>query len=147
MKKTIIFYGLSIAFILLAVQVSQYQLFAKYISFEVFIGLLALGFTIIGVWFGIRLTSPKIASPTTNLQGEFAFGDELISYGLSKRETEILEQIDLGKSNQEIADDLFISISTVKTHISNLFSKLDVKNRVQAIQKAKEIVNTTSTKV
>lgn len=147
MKKTVLVYGLAIAFILLFIQFSKYQLFTKYISFEVFVGLLALMFTVIGVWFGLKLTKPKVVLTTPSSNGDAVIGNQLINYGLSKRETEILEQINLGKSNQEIADELFISVSTVKSHVSNLFSKLDVKNRVQAIQKAKEIVNTGSTKV
>lgn len=145
MKKTIIAYGLAIALILILIQVSQYQLFAKFISFELFIGFMALIFTVIGVWFGMRMTRPKAALDTTPPVQELAFGDQLVSFGLSKRETEILEQINLGKSNQEIADELFISLSTVKSHVSNLYSKLDVKNRVQAIKKAKDIANTAST--
>ncbi len=147
MKKTIVLYGLAIALILLVIQVFQYQLFVKYISFEVFIGILAMIFTVIGVWFGIRWTSPKKTTLAKSSPKVLVFGDQLGSYGLSKRETEILEQINLGKTNQEIADELFISLSTVKSHVSNLFSKLDVKNRVQAIQKAKELTNTASTKV
>ena len=52
-------------------------------------------------------------------------------YGISKREQEIVLLICEGKSNQEIADELFISLSTVKDHINNLFQKTHVKNRVQ----------------
>ncbi|NJO00897.1 MAG: DNA-binding response regulator, partial [Bacteroidia bacterium] len=59
--------------------------------------------------------------------------------GLSNREYEILGLIAQGYSNQEIADQLFISLPTVKTHSSNLFSKLDVKRRTQAVQRAKEL--------
>ena len=59
--------------------------------------------------------------------------------GISKREYEVLEQIALGKSNKEIADTLFISESTVKTHVSNLLVKLDAKRRTQAVSKAKEL--------
>jgi ATP/maltotriose-dependent transcriptional regulator MalT len=44
-----------------------------------------------------------------------------------------------GLANQEIADQLFVSLNTVKTHSSNLFSKLEVSRRTQAIQKAKEL--------
>jgi len=47
MKRTIILYGLAIAVILLLIQVSQYQLFSKYISFELFVGFLAMIFTVI----------------------------------------------------------------------------------------------------
>ena len=59
--------------------------------------------------------------------------------GISKREYEVLELMARGLSNQEIADALFVSINTIKTHVSNLFLKLDTKRRTQAIQKAKEL--------
>ena len=59
--------------------------------------------------------------------------------GISKREYEILLKISEGFSNKEIGEALFVSESTVKSHISNLFSKLDVKPRTQALQRAKEL--------
>ena len=58
---------------------------------------------------------------------------------LSKRELEILVLLAQGHSNQEIAAKLFVSLSTVKTHIQNLFEKLDVKRRIQAVEKAKRL--------
>lgn len=57
---------------------------------------------------------------------------------LSKREFEVLQLMSQGYSNQEIADQLYVSIHTVKSHSTNLFSKLAVKRRTQAIQKAKQ---------
>ncbi len=59
--------------------------------------------------------------------------------GISQRELEVLFLIAEGRSNQEIADQLFLSLNTIKTHTSNLFSKLGVKRRTQAVQKAKEL--------
>ncbi|MBK8556245.1 MAG: response regulator transcription factor [Lewinellaceae bacterium] len=56
---------------------------------------------------------------------------------LSKREQEVLELLSKGLSNEDIAGELFLSLSTVKTHASNLFAKLDVNSRIQAIQRAK----------
>ena len=56
---------------------------------------------------------------------------------LSPRELEILHLIASGKSNQEIANTIFVSLSTIKTHNQNIFEKLDVKRRTQAIEKAK----------
>ena len=56
---------------------------------------------------------------------------------LSPREIEVLEQLSKGLKNQLIADNLFLSISTVKKHIENIFTKLQVHNRIEAIQKAK----------
>lgn len=58
--------------------------------------------------------------------------------GLSRRELEVVKELVEGKSNKEIADELFLSESTIKSHLSNIYSKLEVKNRVQAISKAKE---------
>lgn len=63
----------------------------------------------------------------------------LKALGISKRELEVLELIALGLSNQEIADRLFVSLHTVKTHSSNILFKMDVKRRTQAIEKAKRL--------
>ena len=52
--------------------------------------------------------------------------------GLSQREMEVLCWVALGKTNQEIAEDLFISLNTVNRHVSNIFSKINVTNRSQA---------------
>ncbi|MEM1002854.1 MAG: response regulator transcription factor, partial [Bacteroidota bacterium] len=57
---------------------------------------------------------------------------------ISKREYEVLQAIAKGLSNKEIAAQLFLSESTIKTHVSNLLTKLDAKRRTQAIQIAKE---------
>ena len=62
--------------------------------------------------------------------------DEL---GISKREYEVLELINQGYSNQEISNQLFISESTVKSHVSRLLTKLNAKRRTQAIRAAKEM--------
>ena len=55
---------------------------------------------------------------------------------LSDREQEILGLVAEGLSNQEIAERLIISITTVKTHVGNIFNKLGVTNRIQAIARA-----------
>ncbi|HOO10602.1 MAG TPA: response regulator transcription factor, partial [Cyclobacteriaceae bacterium] len=69
---------------------------------------------------------------------EFKFNEkEQSQRNISKRELEVLELMAQGLANQEIADKLFVSINTVKTHSSNLFSKLEVGRRTQAIKKAK----------
>lgn len=56
----------------------------------------------------------------------------LLHDDLTNRETEILQLIAQGLSNQEIADECFITLKTVKTHVSNILSKLDVSDRTQA---------------
>lgn len=64
---------------------------------------------------------------------------ELQKLGISKREHEVLELMSTGLTNQEIADKLFVSLNTIKTHSSNLFLKLEVSRRTQAIQKGKQL--------
>lgn len=95
---------------------------------------IALLFTVLGIWAGLQLNKNKQApiSPRTSRIAP----EEL---DIRPREFEILELMAKGMSNQEIADSLHISLSTVKTHNQNLFVKLDVKRRTQAISKAKEI--------
>jgi ATP/maltotriose-dependent transcriptional regulator MalT len=65
--------------------------------------------------------------------------DERLSEPLSERELEVLALIAAGKPNQEIADKLFVSMSTVKTHINNLYRKLGARSRTQAVARAKEM--------
>jgi len=57
---------------------------------------------------------------------------------LTEREQEVLHMIAEGHSNQEIAENLIITLGTVKAHVSNIYSKLDVRSRTQAILKAEE---------
>jgi LuxR family maltose regulon positive regulatory protein len=58
---------------------------------------------------------------------------------LSEREVQILRLLSLGLSNPTIADQLYISLATVKTHIRHIFEKLGVENRIEALNKAKEL--------
>ena len=65
--------------------------------------------------------------------------DQIKKIGLSSREYEILELMAKGLSNAEISAKLFIAISTVKTHVSNILMKLDAKRRTQAVEKARQL--------
>lgn len=85
--------------------------------------------------------SPSIAMKTLKfLKNSVVFEDletpEQIA--LSDREIEVLEQLSQGLKNQAIADNLFISFSTVKKHIENIYKKLQAHNRIELIQKAKQ---------
>jgi len=135
-KKTIILYGLALAALIFVLKYMEYRLFVQDISTEVYIGIIAVLFTVLGIWAGLRLTRKKVivAGP------EFLFNEQgLERLGISKREHEVLGLMASGLSNQEIADKLFVSVNTIKTHTSNLFLKLEVSRRTQAIQKAKEL--------
>lgn len=137
MRKTIIIYGLSMAALLGVLKYLEYSFVVRDIPFEFYVGVIAVMFTILGVWVGRRLTRVTyVTSPASDFELDDA---ALKRLGISKREYEVLELIAGGLSNQEIADKLFVSTSTVKTHTSNLFAKLDARRRTQAIQKAKEL--------
>ena len=58
---------------------------------------------------------------------------------LSEREMEVLALLAAGKSNRQIAKELFVALSTVKTHIKNIYTKLDAHNRTQAVSRAREL--------
>ncbi len=122
----------------------EYQFIIKELRLEFYIGVVAVFFTGLGVWMGLKLTRPKpivASATTTQIETKISRADEATAskIGISKRELEVLQLISEGLSNQEIADRLFVSLNTVKTHSSNLFLKLDVKRRTQAVQKAKDL--------
>ncbi len=138
MKKIILIYGASLAVLVFLLKYLEYQFFAKDLALEFYLAVIAMLFTGLGIWAGFRLTRKKVV--VVKMSADFVFNErELDRLGISKREHEVLEWMAKGLSNQEIADKLFVSLNTVKTHTSNLFLKLEVSRRTQAIQKAKEL--------
>jgi len=116
----------------------EYQYFVRDIPLEFYVGTIAVLFTGLGIWAGLRLTRPKVIE--VEIGGPFERDDEAVRrLGISKREFEVLELIAAGLSNQEIADRLFVSTSTVKTHVSNVLAKLDASRRTEAIANAKRL--------
>ncbi|RDC56622.1 DNA-binding response regulator [Pedobacter chinensis] len=113
-------------------------------SFEVYAGFIALIFTGLGIWLALKLTKPKTIlvekEVYPDLSKNFVVNeDELAKLNISKRELEVLELMASGLSNQEIANTLFVSLNTVKTHIAKLFEKLEVKRRTQAVETSKRL--------
>lgn len=143
MSRTVILYGIGLALLMVALKSIEYRYMLRDLSMEFYVTLVALLFTGIGLWVGIKLRNKTIVEPittSTELKDTSVPKTELLAQiGISQREFEVLELIAEGCTNQEIADRLFISLNTVKTHSSNLFAKLDVKRRTQAVQKAKEL--------
>ena len=95
--------------------------------------IIAVIFLVIGLFINKRAQK---SSPVPKQEIDLKKIEEL---GLSKREYEVLKEVALGLSNQEIAEKLFVSESTIKTHVSNLLVKLDAKRRTQAIQVSKNL--------
>ncbi|MCB0576241.1 MAG: response regulator transcription factor [Saprospiraceae bacterium] len=144
MKWTaILMYGLVLGLLLAALQFFQYKLVVMEHADQLYIGLIAVLFTVIGIWAGRKLTAKKTLPDTSRPNGtgaDFQPKPEMLEHlGITPREMEVLELVAQGLSNQEIADRLFVSLNTVKTHASNVFGKLDAQRRTQAIQKAKEL--------
>ncbi len=144
--KAIILYSISLAFLLFLLKWLELRFIIYRHSFEIYIGAIALLFTALGIWLALKLSKPKIE--TVLIEKEVYLGrrenftpnTSLISkFELSKRELEILSLMAEGLSNEEIAEKIFVSLSTVKTHNQNIFAKLDVKRRTQAVDKAKRL--------
>lgn len=136
MKRTIILYGLALAVPVFLMRIIEYRFLVRDLTLEFYLGMVAVFFTALGIWVGLRFTRKKVVL----VNAEFRFNEkEQLQRSISKRELEVLELMAQGLANQEIADRLFVSLNTVKTHSSNLFSKLEVSRRTQAIQKAKDL--------
>jgi len=113
---------------------------------EVYGGAIAILFTGLGIWLALKLTKPKIQTLTiekevyiTSETTAALNQKEITRLGLSVRELEVLQLMAEGLSNQEIAARLFLSLNTIKTHSSNIFEKLDVRRRTQAVEKARRL--------
>jgi two-component system, NarL family, response regulator LiaR len=146
--KAILLYSASLAFLLFLLKWLQLRFIIFNNSFEIYIGFIAVIFTALGIWLALKLSNPKIEAVIVEVEKEIYITKEetftpntslIAQLELSKRELEILNLMAEGFSNQEIAQKIFISLSTVKTHLQNLFFKLDVKRRTQAIEKAKRL--------
>ncbi len=131
MKKTILTFSLLIIALLVLFQVSKYSVFFGKTSVELVTTIIAVVFLVVGIYLN-KKSLHKIKPSEIDSQ-------KITKLGISKREYEVLQKISEGLSNKEIADKLFVSESTIKTHVSNLLLKLNAKRRTQAIQIAKEI--------
>lgn len=144
--KKLLLYGAILALLTIILQLAEYRFLVIDHTVELYVGIVALIFVVLGVVMGKKLTTPKevvvekLVPVSSNPSLPFLVNEMVLDkLGISKREHEILLLIAEGMSNQEIADKSFVSINTVKTHVSNILVKLDVKRRVQAIQKAREL--------
>ena len=154
MKKQILIYGLIYGLcgglLIAGLKVIEYRYIVVEHSIEIYGGLIALVFASVGIWLGLRLTRKEqivvereliIEREVPVLAGTpFAINEKrLQELAITKRELEILGLIANGLSNREIAEKLFVSENTVKTHSSRLFDKLSARRRTQAVQRGKEL--------
>lgn len=144
--KEIILYAIAMAILLSFHRFLEYKFLIVQNKIGLYIGIIAVFFTILGVWASNKLTTPKVKTVVIEkeifVQKRIDFTineEEVTNRKISKRELEVLELMAQGLSNQEIAARLFVSLNTIKTHSSNLFQKLEVKRRTQAIEMGKKI--------
>jgi NarL family two-component system response regulator LiaR len=143
MKKHILIYGVCGGLLIVLLKLIEYRFLVLERSLEIYGGLVALLFASVGIWLGLKFTKTKetvVVKEVPVLTREFVRDQtRLQELGITAREFEILELIAGGMSNREIAEKLFVSENTVKTHSSRLFDKLSAKRRTQAVQIAKEL--------
>lgn len=132
MIRTIMVWALVLAAAAFALQWLEFQYLAMAFSREIYIAIIAVAFAAGGVWVGWRLSS----RPRTGFQRNDA---AIAALGLTRQELRALELIAAGQSNKEMARTLGVAPNTIKTHLANLFSKLEVGRRTQALAKAREL--------
>ncbi len=133
MKKTILVFSTLILSLLALFRISEYAFLMGDTSIELIIAIVAIVFLGLGLYVNARREATEPNTPQS------VDSRKIEALGISNREYEVLIEISNGLSNKEIGEKLFISESTIKTHVSNLLVKLDAKRRTQAIQKAKEL--------
>jgi two-component system, NarL family, response regulator LiaR len=134
-NRTIIYYGIALALLVFLMKFLEYSYFLRDLSVEFYVTLVALLFTGLGIWMGLKITR----KPALVVAAQHSGLVQPAKFDISKREYEVLQLIGQGLSNKEIAEKLFVSLNTIKTHTSSLFVKLDAKRRTQAIKRAKEL--------
>lgn len=144
-RRSLFYYGLSLALLLLFLQWLEWRFLVIGNAFEIYAGVIALLFTLLGIWLAGKLTKPKSQTVLVEKQVLVKMEDfvvnqtEITRLGISVRELEVLELMADGLSNQQMAEKLFVSLNTIKTHCSNLFSKLGVQRRTQAVETARKL--------
>ena len=144
MRRHVLLYGLLAGVLIAALRLIEYRWLVVEHSVEIYGGLVAAVFTTVGIWLGLRLTRRNetvmvrevmVPAPVNFVRDQA----KLESLGITPRELEILELIAAGLSNKEIAERVYVSENTVKTHSSRVFDKLGARRRTQAVQLGKEL--------
>jgi DNA-binding CsgD family transcriptional regulator len=131
--KRVVGYGALLAAGTVALQWLDYQRLARMHPGDIYLFLVAAAFLVLGIVLGVRVfAAPAPAAFDGNPQAQAALG-------LSERELQVLRELAAGRSNKEIAARLHVSPNTVKTHVANLFAKLEARRRTEAVRRAREL--------
>jgi ATP/maltotriose-dependent transcriptional regulator MalT len=137
--RDILLFGICGGVLIAVLKLTEYRFLVVEHSVEIYGALVAVLFAALGIWLGNTLTRKKPAVIIKEVPGPpmspFVIDEARVNQlAITPRELEILDLIATGLSNREIADRLFVSENTVKTHSSRLFDKLGAKRRTQAVQ-------------
>lgn len=136
MRRQIIIIAVLAAIIIFLIRLFEVRFLTGEISTKMYISLIGIVFLIVGIWLGLKFskreTVIQVMEKETDVQGR---PNDL----LTGRETELLTLIAKGLSNKEIASRIFVSEHTVKKHLNNVYGKLDVSRRTQAVSKARQL--------
>ncbi len=142
-NKQIIIYGIALAIIMFLLKWLEMRYVLADQQLDTYIGLIAIIFTGLGIWLALKIRKPKVETVIVEKQvylTDFNINEEEIKrLNLSKRELEVLQLMAEGLSNQEIAEKLFVSLNTIKTHSAQIFEKMEVKRRTQAVDLGKKL--------
>lgn len=142
-NKQIIIYGLTLALFLFLLKWLETRYIIADDGGDTYIGIVAVIFTGLGIWLALKLRKPVLQTVVVEKEvyrSDFTLDEaELKRLNLSKRELEVLQLMAEGLSNQEIAERLFVSLNTIKTHSAQLFEKMEVKRRTQAVDLGKKL--------
>ena len=144
MKKAVFVYGLAGGVLIAVLRLVEYRFLVVEHSLQIYGALIAALFAGVGIWLGLTLTKTKevvvVKEVPVRSDGPFQLNAaKLEELGITPRELEILGLIAAGLSTREIAETLFVSENTVKTHSSRLFDKLSVNRRTKAVQVGKQL--------
>ena len=145
-NKQIIIYGIALAALLFLLKWLETRYILIDQQLDIYLGIIAVLFTALGIWLALKIRKPKVETVIIEKNVVLATGpdfilneDEMRRLNLSKRELEVLQLMADGLSNQEIAGRLFVSLNTIKTHSAQIFEKMEVKRRTQAVDMAKRL--------
>lgn len=129
--------GVALGLVLMILKGVELYYSTNIVPTELYVGIIAVLVIGLGTWMVRKFISTSTEEPQKK---PFRRNERAIkSRNITERELEILDQLALGKSNQEIADNLNISINVVKNNLSALYQKLEVSRRSTAIKKARSL--------
>jgi DNA-binding CsgD family transcriptional regulator len=146
--RSIVGYGVVAGLLLAALRWTEYRFLVVEHSIEIYGALVAALFAVLGIGLGRKLTRERVETVVVEVPGPpappeaapFAVDEAMQrELGITARELEVLQAIAAGLSTREIAERLFVSENTVKTHSSRIFDKLGARRRTQAVQRGKEL--------